>query len=209
VEAVGVVAGLAGAVEAARLEPELLHQGGRREGRHGLIEGDCAHGGPRAAVDGIGDHDPAARLVGLHGDAHLAPEVAAVLVEVLDGVDALQHPLFGKGLGLSLGDGLAQGVPVEAQTAGDAHLLDLHHGAEDDHHHDSAPRGVVARIELDLRGGAGGLEVAQSVADPLLVERLADLGLDQGLELHGLVQGSVAANFDGGDDRSGGLCLLG
>ncbi len=208
-EALGVLAGQPAAEGRAGLLPELLDESGRREGSHGVVEGDGAHGGPGAALDVVGDHGPPQDRIGVDRDAGPAAEVAVLLVQILDGVDAAQDPLLGEGLGLLLGNGPAQGVAVEAQVAGDADLLDLHDGAEDDedgHRGGCFPGiaigiGIGPRVDLDLGGRAGRLEVPQGVADVLVVERPAGLGLDQALQVERLVEGGVAADLDGRDDR--------
>ena len=97
-EPLGVLAGVAPAERLAGLEPELLDQVGGREGGHGMVEGDGAHGGARAAVDAVGDDRAAADRVGLDGDADLGVEVAAALIELPELVDALHHPLLGERL---------------------------------------------------------------------------------------------------------------
>ena len=106
------------------------------------------------------------------------------------------------GCGLPLGDGPPQVVPGQPQLAGDAHLRHLHHGAEDDHGDHPAPLRIVARVELGLGGRAARLEVAQGVADPLLGQRLPDLGLDQVGEVALLGERRVAADLDRGDERA-------
>ena len=183
----------------AGLQAELADELGRLEGCHGFVKRDGAHGGPGAAVDVVGDDGAAAHRIGLDGDAGPGVEVAVALVELLQGVDAAHHPLFGERLRLALGDGAPQVVARHPQLAGDADLRHLHDGAEDDHHDHPSPGRVVPRVELDLRGRAARLEVAQGVTDVLVGQRLADLHLDQGLEVERRVEGGVAADLDGGD----------
>ena len=205
---VGVLARLAAAEAVAGLEPELLDQGRGRERRHRVIEGDGADDGAGAAVYLVGDHGPPAHRVGGDRDPDARLEIAVGRVQVPEGEDAPHHPLLGERLGRALGHRPPQVVAVEAELAHDADLLHLHHGAEhDDRHHAAAGR-VVAGVELELRGVAGRLEVAQGVADGQVGERLADLDLDQVLEVERLVERRVAAHFDGGDEgtrRAGGI----
>ncbi len=204
-EPLGALVGDALAERLAGLEPELLDQLCGLEGGHGVVEGDGAHAGARATVDAVGDDGAAAYRVGLDEDADPGVEVAVALVEIPQLVDPLRHLVVGERLRAPLGDDPPQGIARESQLTGDADLRYLHHGAEDDHHDDPAPLRIVAGVELGLGRRAARLQIAQGVADPLLGQRLPHLGLDQTGEILLRGKGSVAADLDRGDQRSGVL----
>ncbi len=114
-EAIGVFAGGAAVERLARLQLQRLEQ---RRGRQGVDRAVEEHGldaRPRPALDLVGDDRGTGHGVGGDVDPDLGLEIAAVVVVLLEPVDALDDLLLVERLGLVLRDFAPQLAGVQAE----------------------------------------------------------------------------------------------
>ncbi len=197
-EALGVVAHAAAAVGLARLGLEALDQLVGGEGCRLPLKSDRADPRPRAAGDLVDDVGAAALLVDRHPHAHLGLEVAALAEEVLHLVDAAHHAVLDQRVSRALRHHPPQLALGDPELAFEQHALDPHHRVQDDGDDHAVLPLRGPRVELDLRGRAARLHVAQGAADPLVGEGLAHLDGEERAHLLALLlrQRGLAADLD-------------
>ena len=135
--------------------------------------------------------------------AHRGPEIAALLVEVLEGVDAAQQAVFHQGVAGLLLDVAHEEVAAQARRPADLHRVDPGVAQE---HHDRDRAGLVdASAHLDLVEETGGVEVGKGAAHGFLAEEVAGAEGEEALEVDRAPEGLVEPDLDGVEARCGSV----